>query len=96
MLGSEEGLCFECGICLFNTQEELREWLESQEPWQRSGGIDHVLLSVHPVALARLGKWKPFCTYLIVDFAFRESWEVNNTSENIGCMGCCMIYCFLP
>ncbi|GAQ85005.1 Exostosin family protein [Klebsormidium nitens] len=59
-------------------QVELRDWLEQQEPWQASGGIDHVMLAVHPMALmSMLSSFTAQCTNLVVDFGFRFSWEAS-------------------
>ncbi|GAQ78186.1 hypothetical protein KFL_000090310 [Klebsormidium nitens] len=54
-------------------QAELKSWLEAQPPWQRSGGIDHVVLAIHPLALNRIDDFLAPAIHLLVDFVFKHS-----------------------
>ncbi|GAQ80390.1 Exostosin family protein [Klebsormidium nitens] len=54
-------------------QDELLAWLETQATWQRSGGIDHVILVVHPLAMNRIGYFLRPCVHLLTDFVFYTS-----------------------
>lgn len=57
-------------------QEELHTWLGQQEPWRRSGGLDHVFLLVHPLALDRKRTDFRLGMFQLTDFAQAWSWEV--------------------
>ncbi|GAQ88716.1 Exostosin family protein [Klebsormidium nitens] len=62
-------------------QEELHTWLAQQEPWRRSGGVDHVFMLVHPLALDRKRTDFRQALFLLTDFAQAWSWEVSLTKD---------------
>jgi hypothetical protein len=50
--------------------------LEQQEAWQRSGGIDHVFMLVHPLAMDQKRTTFRQALFLLTDFAQTWSTEV--------------------